>query len=40
MTDIEIVKELDSVDVTLTTRYAPVILCGEAIYQVTGLSAS
>jgi hypothetical protein len=40
MTDLEIKKEFDCVDVTLTTRYAPVITCGEAIFKVTGLAAS
>jgi len=40
MTDVEIKKEFDSVDVTLTTRYAPTITCGEAIFKVTGLAAS
>lgn len=38
MSDVEMKKEFDSVDVTLTTRYAPVILCGEAICQFTGLA--
>lgn len=51
LTDIEIKKEFDAVDVTLTTRYAPVILtpnpdgerevlCGEALYKFTGLLTS
>jgi hypothetical protein len=40
MSDVEIKKEFDSVDVTLTTRYAPVVLCGEAIAKVTGLASS
>jgi hypothetical protein len=40
MTDVEIVKEMDSVDVALTTRYAPVVTCGEAIFKVTGLASS
>jgi len=40
MTDMEIKKEFDSVDVTLTTRYAPVVTYGEAIVKVTGLASS
>jgi hypothetical protein len=40
MSDVEIKKEFDSVDVTLTTRYAPVVLCGEAIVKVTGLAST
>ena len=40
MSDVEIKKEFDSVDVTLTTRYAPVVLCGEAIAKVTGLAST
>lgn len=40
LTDIEIKKEFDSVDVTLTTRYSPVVTCGEAIFKVTGLASS
>ncbi|MEM3788289.1 MAG: hypothetical protein QXN95_00270 [Candidatus Bathyarchaeia archaeon] len=39
-TDVEIKKDVDAVDVTLTTRYAPVVTCGEAIVKVTGLSTS
>ena len=38
--DIELKKDFDSVDVTLTTRYSPVVLCGEAICKVTGLATS
>jgi hypothetical protein len=40
MSDIDIKKEFDATDVMLTTRYSPVILCGEAIVQVTGLSTT
>jgi hypothetical protein len=40
LTDVQIQKEFDSVDVILTTRYAPCILCGEAIAKVTGLATS
>jgi hypothetical protein len=38
MTDVDPKKEFDSVDVSLTTRYAPVVLCGEAIFKVTNLA--
>jgi hypothetical protein len=40
LTDMEIKKEFDSVDVILTTRYAPVVLNGEAIFKVTGLATA
>jgi hypothetical protein len=40
LTDLEIKKDFDSVDVTLTTRYAPVVLNGEAIFKVTGLATA
>jgi hypothetical protein len=40
VSDVEIKKEFDSVDVTLTTRYSVVVLCGEAIAKVTGLASS
>lgn len=40
MSDVEIKKEFDAVDVTLTTRYAPVVLCGECISKITGLATS
>jgi hypothetical protein len=40
LTDIEMKKEFDSIDVILTTRYAPVVLCGEAIFKVTGLAST
>jgi hypothetical protein len=40
LTDIEIKKEFDSVDVSLTTRYSPVVTCGEAIFKVTGLAST
>jgi hypothetical protein len=39
-TDTEIKKEFDTVDVVLSTRYAPVVLNGDAIAQVTGLATS
>jgi hypothetical protein len=40
MSDVEIKQEFDSVDVTLTTRYSPVIVCGEAIAKISGLNTS
>jgi hypothetical protein len=40
MSDIDIRKEFDSVDVMLTTRYAPLVLNGDAIVQITGLNTS
>lgn len=40
MSDVEIKQEFDSVNVTLTTRYSPVVVCGEAIAKVTGLNTS
>jgi hypothetical protein len=40
MTDVDIKKEFDSVDVTLTTRYAPVVLNGDAIVEQKGLNTS
>jgi len=40
LTEIDLKKEFDSVEVTLTTRYAPVVTCGEAIVKITGLASS
>jgi len=40
LSDMEIKKEFDSVDVTLTTRYAPVVLNGECISKITGLDTT
>jgi hypothetical protein len=40
MSDIDIRKEFDAVDVMLTTRYAPLVLNGDAIVQITGLKTS
>jgi len=40
MTDVEIQKEFDSIDVILSTRYSPVIMCGEFIVKKTGLTTS
>jgi hypothetical protein len=40
LSDVEIKKEFDSVDVTLTTRYAPVVLNGECISKITGLATT
>lgn len=40
MTDLDMKKEFDAIDVSLTTRYAPVILNGDAIVQITGLMTS
>jgi hypothetical protein len=40
LSDVEIVKEFDSVDVLLSTRYAPVVLNGECIAKITGLATA
>lgn len=40
MTDLELLKAFDSMDVTLTTRYSPVVLNGDAIVQITGLKTT
>jgi hypothetical protein len=40
MTDLELKKEFDSIDIMLTTRYSPVVLNGDAIVQITGLKTS
>ncbi len=40
MSDIDPKKEFDSVDIELTTRYAPVVLNGECIAQITGLATT
>ena len=40
LTEIDPKKEFDSVDIELTTRYAPVVLNGQCISQITGLSTS
>jgi len=40
LTDIEIKKEFDAIDISLTTRFAPVVTCGEAISKITGLATS
>ena len=40
MSDLEPKKEFDSVDIMLTTRYAPVVLNGDAIVQITNLKTS
>lgn len=40
MTDTEIKKDVDSVDVILSTRYSPVVLNGECIVQLTGLATT
>ena len=40
MSDVEIKKDFDAVDVTLTTRYAPVVLVGECIAKLTGLATT
>lgn len=39
-TDLEIKRDVDAIDIVLTTRYAPVVTYGEAIVKVTGLSTS
>jgi hypothetical protein len=40
MTEVDPKKEFDSVDIELTTRYAPVVLNGQCISQITGLNTS
>jgi hypothetical protein len=40
LTDVDIKKEFDCVEVSLTTRYSPVVTYGEAIAKVTGLATS
>jgi hypothetical protein len=40
MSDIDIKKELDCIDVELTTRYAPVVTYGEAVVKQIGLNTS
>jgi hypothetical protein len=40
LTDIDIKKEFDAVDIVLTTRFSPVITCGEAISKITGLATT
>jgi hypothetical protein len=40
LTDVDIKKEFDAVEVSLTTRYSPVVTYGEAIVKVTGLASS
>jgi hypothetical protein len=40
LSDVEIKKDFDAVDVTLTTRYAPVVLNGECISKITGLATT
>jgi len=40
LTDIDVKKEFDAVDVVLSTRYSPVVTYGEAICKVTGLASS
>jgi hypothetical protein len=40
LTDVDIKKEFDCVEVSLTTRYSPVVTYGEAICKVTGLASS
>ncbi len=40
MTDVDPKKEFDSVDISLTTRYAPVVLNGECVAQITGLATT
>jgi len=40
LTDVDIKKEFDCVEVSLTTRYSPVVTYGEAIVKVTGLASS
>jgi hypothetical protein len=40
MTDVDQVKQFDSIDIMLTTRYAPVVLNGGCISQITGLNTT
>jgi hypothetical protein len=40
LSDLDVKKEFDAVDVSLTTRYSPVVTCGEAIVKITGLNTS
>lgn len=40
MTDVDPKREFDSVDISLTTRYAPVVLNGECVAQITGLATT
>jgi hypothetical protein len=40
MTDVDIKKEFDCVEISLTTRYSPCVTYGEAIVKVTGLAGS
>jgi hypothetical protein len=39
-TDVIPQKEFDSIDISLTTRYAPVVVCGEFVVKKTGLATS
>jgi hypothetical protein len=40
LSDLDVKKEFDAVDVSLTTRFAPVVTCGEAIVKITGLNTT
>jgi hypothetical protein len=40
LTDVDIKKEFDCVEISLTTRYSPCVTYGEAIVKVTGLAGS
>lgn len=40
LSDLDAKKEFDAVDVSLTTRYSPVVTCGEAIVKITGLNTT
>lgn len=40
MSDLELKKEFDAIDVSLTTRYSPVVTYGEAIVKITGLNTT
>ena len=40
LTDLEWKKEFDAIDIILSTRYAPVVTCGEAVAKITGLATS
>jgi hypothetical protein len=40
LSDLDVKKEFDAVDVSLTTRYSPVVTCGEAIVKITGLNTT
>jgi hypothetical protein len=40
MSDVILQREVDCVDVSLSTRYAPVVMCGEFVCKKIGLNTS